>query len=152
LKISNNEEKSIFILFSIEDRLNRIRTGNDARNYLSDRKSIAFLNDINHHLKSKDYDQAILDLVKSIHERIIIEQQFLHDVKCFLYNLTWKIPLGLVILIILVIFFKSFEKDINKFLNSCDPNLIRFLTKIFKYYTKSPNSYNSFYGGATSKW
>jgi uncharacterized membrane protein YgcG len=62
---------SCFILFSINDKLMRIRTGENANYYISDLLSEKYLNSIKSEMRSKDYGAAAKKLVDEILDRVI---------------------------------------------------------------------------------
>lgn len=64
------EQNSLFILFSIKDRQNRIRIGKNVKKYLSDTRAENYLKDIRQKLKIADYTGALEDLIYKINWRI----------------------------------------------------------------------------------
>lgn len=107
LKLNKDKEKdyrSIFIVFSMEDRQSRIRTGYEARDYLSNSKAKSYLDDIKSYLKSKNYEDAMLELMTAIHDRVMIEYQLLHDLWQALKSIALYLAIIGIVLIILQLF------------------------------------------------
>jgi len=62
---------SCFILFSINDKLMRIRTGENAKYYINDYEAEKYLKSIKYEMRSKDYGAAAKKLVDKILDRVI---------------------------------------------------------------------------------
>jgi hypothetical protein len=107
LKLNKDTEKdarSIFIVFSMEDRQSRIRTGNEAIDYLSNSKAKTYLDDVKTHLKAKNYEEAMLELMTAIHDRVMIKYQLLHDLWETIKSIAFYLILIVGILVIAEIF------------------------------------------------
>jgi uncharacterized membrane protein YgcG len=75
-----DELDSIFILFSINDRIMRIRTGANVRAYLPDSKAKDYLDSLKSYLRSGKYSTAINYLMDCIHTRITSPYTILWDI------------------------------------------------------------------------
>jgi len=71
-----SDKNSLIILFSIEDRLNRIRTGENVRKYISDEKSLKYLKNLKSQMRSADYTAALEDLMYNVNWRITKDTSF----------------------------------------------------------------------------
>jgi hypothetical protein len=71
-----SDKNSLIILFSIEDRLNRIRTGENVRKYISDEKSLKYLKNLKSKMRSADYTAALEDLMYNVNWRITKDTSF----------------------------------------------------------------------------
>lgn len=70
------DKNSLFILFSIEDRQNRISTGSEVRKYLTDAQSSGYLKKIRSKLQYADYTGALEDLMYNINWRTTKDTTF----------------------------------------------------------------------------
>ena len=80
LILDGNKERdhnSVFILYSIEDRQSRIRTGKFTKEKLTDEACELYQNSIKNLLKSEKYSEAIVELFKNIETSIIGLSTFL---------------------------------------------------------------------------
>ena len=65
-----DDKNSLFILFSIEDKQNTIRTGENVKKFLGDSYSTQYLKDLKYSLRSAKYTQALKDLLYNVNWRI----------------------------------------------------------------------------------
>jgi hypothetical protein len=75
-----NEMNSLFIVFSINDRLMRIRTGENVRAILPDSKALDNLKSIKSYLQNKQYSYAVNYLVQKIFDRINSSYTWIWDI------------------------------------------------------------------------
>jgi len=71
-----NDKDSLIILFSIEDRQNRIRTGENVRKYLKDDKALNYLKNLKSKMRGGDYTGALEDLMYNVNWRITKDTSF----------------------------------------------------------------------------
>jgi hypothetical protein len=67
---AEKDKNSIFILFSVEDRLNRIRTGENVKKLLTNDKASNYLKALKSNLKASKYTEALEDLMYKINYRL----------------------------------------------------------------------------------
>jgi uncharacterized membrane protein YgcG len=98
------EYDSMFIVFSINDRIMRIRTGSNVRSYLPDSKAQEYLDAIKSYLRDSKYSQAVNILMEKIYERITSP-----------YTIYWDIleywPLIIVVVVLLAEYIYSYCKN-----------------------------------------
>jgi len=70
------DKNSLIILFSINDRQNRIRTGENVRKFLSDSKASSYLQRLKSKLQSGNYIDALDDLMYNINWRLTKDTSF----------------------------------------------------------------------------
>jgi len=71
-----DDKNSLIILFSINDRQNRIRTGEYVKKYLTDIKASSYLERLKSKLRSRNYIDALEDLMNNINWRITKDTSF----------------------------------------------------------------------------
>jgi uncharacterized membrane protein YgcG len=112
---SQRDDNSIFIVLAMEDRQSHLRTGRNVKDYLQDSKCSEYLESINYNLKSKDYDLAILNLLKKIEGRLMIKNQTLYDIFEWFYNLfialLWILIFGGIWFLISYLYEKKISKS-----------------------------------------
>jgi uncharacterized membrane protein YgcG len=98
------EYDSMFIVFSINDRIMRIRTGSNVKSYLPDSKAQDYLDAIKSYLRDSKYSQAVNILMEKIYERITSP-----------YTIYWDIleyaPIIIIVVVLLVIYIYSYCKN-----------------------------------------
>ena len=126
--ILNQDEQrdrfTIFILYSIEDRLSRIRTGKYVRKYLTDSTCVDLQDDIKDLLKSGDYSEAMYDLINSL-QLELNGRTFFETFLRKSYKVLKKIGFYLVILGAMIIISYVWNKKEN-------PSTVEKLKKIKK--------------------
>jgi hypothetical protein len=111
---SQRDDNSIFIVLAIEDRQSHLRTGRNVKYYLKDSKCSEYLESINYNLKNKDYDLAILKLLKKIEGRLMIKYQTLYDIFEWFYNLFIALLFILIFGGICLLISYFYEKKLSK--------------------------------------
>ena len=111
----NKEINSIFVLFSIEDRKMRIRTGEKARKFISDSTGLSILESLKTNLKNKEYDEAIEELIDLIRYRLTTSNLKLSFYDLFDFMLrNWFFTLIIVLLIYTALHPKKSLDDLAK--------------------------------------
>jgi hypothetical protein len=64
------DKNSIFIVFSIQERVNRIRTGENVKKILTNEKASYYLNSVRSYLKKSDYTGALEELMYRLNYRL----------------------------------------------------------------------------------
>jgi uncharacterized membrane protein YgcG len=80
LQNKQDEINSLFIVFAINDRQMRIRTGQNVRAILPDSKALSYLKSIKSYLQSKQYSYAINYLMQEVYDRITSPYTYLWDI------------------------------------------------------------------------
>jgi uncharacterized membrane protein YgcG len=101
LKENRDEEpNSIFILFSVSDLKMRIRTGDNVKNKLNDRKCGLFLKSVKNTFGQKNYEKAILTILEKMNSRLI--SGFLANLQEDIYEVITSI-IALIVVVSIVI-------------------------------------------------
>jgi hypothetical protein len=94
----------MFIVFSINDRIMRIRTGSNVKSYLPDSKAQEYLDTIKSYLRDSEYSQAVNIPTEKIYERITSP-----------YTIYWDIleyaAIVIIVVVLLVIYIYSYCKN-----------------------------------------
>jgi len=125
-----DDKNSLFILFSIGDRQNRIRTGENVMQYVSDKKASDFLNDIKVDLRYEKYNTALENLMYNLNWRITKDTAFWDFIQ------EYVIPISIICAISICLYFYR-ERNVN---NLRDQVAESKLDKIKKISEKNKNN------------
>lgn len=81
------DKNSIFVVFSVNDRKNRIRTGENVKKIITNDRAASYLKNLKSKLRSQDYTGALEDLLYEINWRLTKNTFWYDFMQGFLYYL-----------------------------------------------------------------
>jgi uncharacterized membrane protein YgcG len=109
-KDAERDKNSIFILFSINDRKMRVRTGEIPRRTLTDSICVYYLDSLKENLRAGEYETAIADLLYKISKKFTDPDPW-EGLKIFLHTYLGTIIFWCIIALVLLFSNKSLDKS-----------------------------------------